>query len=213
MRQLLVVLMLLAPCAFAEVAVPLPEAGVSYTDGDPAAIAWHPGPGQNARFRRDLNTTIRANPRDTNALLHRAFLFHASGDIEEGDRDFLRVLELTRENDPVRHRRALWSLGWSAYGRGQAGEAIAFWQRAAELHGGHPYWYSYTIAVGAWTLGDQAAALAWYEMAVRSNPEWGSDAGLRERTRRWREPERLAVEALFKAWSQRPAPVAGPPVP
>lgn len=213
MRRLLVVLMLLAPWACATAALPLPDPGVLYTDSDPAAIAWRPGPGQNARFRRDLNTTIRANPRDTNALLHRAFLFHASGDIEEGDRDFLRVLELTREDDPIRHRRALWSLGWSAYGRGQASEAIAFWQRAAELHGGHPSWYAYTLAVGAWTLGDQASALAWYDTAVRSRPEWGSEEGMRERVRRWREPERIAVEALFKAWSQRPATTAEPSAP
>ena len=101
MRLFLPVLLLLPIIALAagHAAPPLPEPGAVYVQRDPAAIAMHPRPGDNARFRRQLNATIQANPRNSAALIHRAYLFHASGDIEEGDRDFERVLTLPDDID------------------------------------------------------------------------------------------------------------------
>jgi tetratricopeptide (TPR) repeat protein len=210
MRKLLWTVLLLVPMVSGATGWPQPEADAVYVERDPAAIAMHPRPGNNAAFRRQLNDSIRANPRNSFALVHRAYLFHASGDIEEGDRDFRRVLDLT-DTDPINRRRALWSLGWSAYNRGETEQAVGYWQQAADLHGGWPSWYPYTMAVGLWTLGDQATALAWYDAAVRSQPQWARYEGVRERTGHWREPERQALAALFQAWSTRTSAAAADP--
>lgn len=201
--------LLLCLSSFAALAgVPLPEPGVRYVQRDPAAMAIHARQGDNARFRSRLNAQIRKNPKDGNALLHRAYLLHASGDIEAGNRDFERVLTLPGM-DPVARRRALWSLGWSAYNRGLPGQAVEYWQQAAEAHGGRPSWYPYTMAVGLWAQGEQDAALAWYAAAARSQPDWAESEGVAARTRHWRDPERRAIEALFKAWSGGGAEPAG----
>jgi tetratricopeptide (TPR) repeat protein len=191
-----------APAAVA--AAPLPEAGVRYGDRDPAAVAIIPRPGNRASFRRTLNAAIRKDPKDTVALMHRAYLLNAAGDTAEGDRDFQRVLEITAANgDSVNHRRALWSLGWSAYNRGQAGEAVAWWQQAAAGFRGHPSWVPYTLAVGLWTMGERDAALAWYGVAADSDAAWRQSEGVQARTQRWREAEQAAAQALFQAWSAR----------
>ncbi len=184
--------------------VPMPDPSLRYVERDVAAMAMHPRPGDNAGFRRHLNARIRKDPNDSAALLHRAYLFHASGDIEEGDRDFRRVLERGAD-DPVNGRRALWSLGWSAFNRGQPAQAVDYWQQAARAHGGRPSWYPYTVAVGLWVQGERDAALAWYDSAARSQPDWTQAEGVQARTRHWRAPERQAIEALFKAWSARAA--------
>lgn len=201
MRLTLFLLLLLLPLS-AAADVPRPEPGAVYAGRDPAAIAMHARPGNNAHFRRKLNANIRKDPKNAFALLHRAYLLHASGDIEEGDRDFQRVLSLP-ETDPVNRRRALWSLGWSAYNRGLPAEAVDYWGQAADAHGGRPAWYPYTVAVGLWTLGEREAALAWYDVAARSQADWTHGDGVAGRTRHWRAPERQAIEALFAAWSGR----------
>lgn len=207
MRLMLVLLLCLLP--FTVLAdVPVPEPGALYVERDPAAIALHAGPGNKARFRRKLNATIRNDPNNAFALLHRGYLLHASGDIEEGDRDFARVLALT-ETDPVNRRRALWSLGWSAYNRGLPAEAVGFWEQAAAAHGGRPSWYAYTVAVGLWAQGERDAALAWYEAAARSQADWAGREGVAARTKHWREPEHEAIAALFEAWSNHAAVPAG----
>ena len=207
MRLNLLLVFLLLPLA-ALAGPPLPEPGVLYVARDPAAIAMHARPGDNARFRSNLNARIRKNPKDSFALVHRAYLLHASGDIEEGDRDFRRVLTLP-EGDPVNRRRALWSLGWSAYNRGEPAAAVEYWGQAAEAFGRPASWYPYTVAVGLWAQGEREAALAWYDAAARSQPDWREAGGVAERTRHWREPERSAIVALFEAWSRGAAAPAG----
>jgi tetratricopeptide (TPR) repeat protein len=201
MWRILATLLLLLPLA-ANAAAPLPVPDARYGDPDPAAMALQARPGDAAGFRRRLDAAIRQDPRNAVALVHRAYLFHAGGDRERGDRDFLRVLELT-DADPVNHRRAFWSLGWSAFNRGEPGHALAYWRQAGDLHGGLPFWYPYTMAVGLWAQGDQAAALAWYDAAARSNPQWSQPEGVALRTRHWRDRERQVVQAMFEAWTAR----------
>lgn len=209
MPRILFLLLLLLPVSVTAQA-PLPEPDGRYAERDPAAIAMHPRPGGNARFRRSLNAAIRKDPENSFALVHRAYLLHASGDLEEGDRDFQRVLALGNA-DPTNRRRALWSLGWSAYNRGQPRQAVDYWRQAAEAHGGRPSWYPYTLAVGLWSLGEKDAAFAWYDAAARSQPDWKAREGVQSRTRHWREPERKAIEALFDAWSARTGVTAAEP--
>jgi tetratricopeptide (TPR) repeat protein len=199
--RILTALLLLLPFA-AAAAVPLPAPDAYYLEPDPAAMALQAQPGDDAGFRRRLNAAIRKDPRNSFALVHRAYLLHARGDTAKGDRDYLRVLELT-DADPVNRRRAFWSLGWSAFNRGEPGHALAYWRQAGDLHGGLPFWYPYTIAVGLWAQGDQAAALAWYDAAVRSNPQWSQPEGVALRTRHWRDRERQVVQAMFEAWTAR----------
>lgn len=201
MLRALCLLLLWLPLS-AAAGFPRPPADAVYAERDPAAIALHPRSGDTGRFRRSLNAAIRENPEDSFALIHRAYLLHASGDVEEGDRDFLRVLELTGI-DPVNRRRAFWSLGWSAFNRGEPDHALAYWRQAGELHGGHPFWYPYTVAVGLWAQGDREAALAWYDAAVRSNPQWSVAEGVAHRTQHWRDRERQVVQAMFEAWTAR----------
>lgn len=201
-----------APMAKATDAVvlPRPESAVVYRDRDPAALYYAAPPGRNAQFRRNLNAHIRANPRNAAALIQRAFLHHASGDIEEGDRDFIRVIEITAD-DPLLRRRALWSLGWSAFNRDEPRQAMAFWQQAADTYDGRPGWLPYSMAVAAWTAGDEALALDWYDAAVRSDPQWRQAEGVESRTLRWKPREREVVQWVFKAWSMRPAEPASAP--
>ena len=203
MLRILALSFLLLPMA-AVAAAPVPEPGARYAEADPAAMALQPRPGDQARFKRDLDAAIRKDPQNVVALVHRAYLFHRRGEEKRGDRDFLRVLELTGA-DPVNRRRAFWSLGWSAFNRGEAGHALVYWRQARELHGGRPFWYPYTVAVGLWAQGEHEAALDWYEVAVRSNPQWSQEDGVAERTRFWRDRERQIAQALFEAWSARAA--------
>lgn len=192
------------------VALPRPESAAAYLDRDPAALYFVAPPGANAQFRRNLNATIRSNPRNAAALIQRAFLLHASGDIEEGDRDFIRVIEITAD-DPLLRRRALWSLGWSAFNRDDPRQAMAFWQQAADAYDGRPGWLPYSMAVAAWAAGDQGLALDWYDAAVRSDPQWRLAEGVEGRTLRWKPREREVVQAVYKAWSMRPADPAQAP--
>ena len=207
MFRLLLLLSLCLPVAAvagdaAPAGVPMPEAGARYGDRDPAAMAMHPRPGSRASFRRSLNAAIRKDPNNSVALLHRAYLFHAGGDLEEGDRDFQRVLRITEaETDTVNRRRALWSLGWSAYNRGEPGQAVAYWQQASETFRGRASWYPYTLAVGLWAMDEREAALAWYDAAARSQTDWTRREGVQARTLHWRDPEQRAAIALFEAWS------------
>ena len=179
-----------------------PLAGVAYADPDEAARAAHAPPGMNGRMRESLNRTIRHNPRNLAALIQRAYLFHASGDLEEGDRDFLRALELGKD-EPLVQRRALWSLGWSALNRDRAPEAIEYWRLSIALHGGRPFWQPYTLALAYWQLGDRETALAWYDAAAFSDADWRTADGVASRGTHWRDEERAAVAALFVEWSAR----------
>lgn len=190
------------PTASPTDAILQPLAGVAYADPDEAARAAHAQPGMNGRMRESLNRTIRQNPRNLAALIQRAYLFHASGDLEEGDRDFLRALELGRD-EPLVQRRALWSLGWSALNRDQAPDAIEYWRLSIALHGGRPFWQPYTLAVAYWQLGDRETALAWYAAAAFSNPDWRTAEGVASRGTHWRDKERAAANALFAEWSAR----------
>lgn len=192
------------------VALPRPEPAAVYRDRDPAALYYAAPPGRNAQFRRNLNASIRSNPNNAAALIQRAYLHHASGDIEEGDRDFIRVIEVTAD-DPLLRRRALWSLGWSAFNRDDPRQAMAFWQQAADAFDGRAGWLPYSMALAAWAAGDQALAMDWYDAAVRSDPQWRQAEGVDARTLRWKPREREVARAVFQAWSARPADPSAPP--
>lgn len=184
--------------------LPQPEAGAIYNQADPAARATHAAPGGKAKFRERLNKRLIANPKDVVALTQRAYLFHVGGDIEQGDRDYQRVFDLTEPGSELR-RRALWSLGWSLFNRGLPDQALGYFQQAAKQHGGQPFWYAYTLAVVTWQLGDHEVAVRWYDAAVRGNHDWADAQGLKRNTAHWREQEKRIAGDVFQAWAKQQA--------
>jgi tetratricopeptide (TPR) repeat protein len=178
-------------------AVPFPAA--RYTDADSAAIAVHPRPGNKAAFRRTIDRRLQANPRDVLALTHRAHFHYLGGHPKEGQRDYERALSLTTPGSEA-HRHVLWSWGWSLYDSGDAAQALEKWQTNVALANGHPYWVPYTFALAAWKLDRRADAIAWFEAAVRSNPQWGTAQGRAERTAQWRDEETAVLAEVVAAW-------------
>ena len=79
------------------------------------------------------------------------------------------------------------------------------WNRAIAAHGGRPFWAPYSMALLYWTTGDRDTALAWYDAAVSSNADWGTDAGFEARTGSWRASQRERMREAFAAWKQRNA--------
>ena len=171
-----------------------------YVDQDPAAMAFHPGPGRFADYRRFIDAHLRKNPRNVNALAQRAYIHYATGYLEHGERDYARALEFAAD-DPALQRRVLWSWAWSLWIAEQPQAALQRWQQAERQHGGHPFWVPYTYALAYWQLGQKELALAYYAAAVRSDARWGSAAGFAEKTDHWRESEQAIGRELFAAWT------------
>lgn len=171
-----------------------------YVDKDPAAIAAHPLPGRQGRFRELLNVELQRHPNNVSARIHRAYLLDRAGDHARAQRDYEAALEAAPAGS-VERRHVLWSRGWSRYDMGDVPGALEDWRECADQHGGRPYWVAYTFALAYWTRGDKPQALAWYAAAVASNGEWGSKAGMVEKTRHWRPEQRERMRALFQAWS------------
>ena len=181
---------------------------VLYSDSDPAASYLGIPPGGRQAVRQAVNAAIRKDPRNAVALSHRAYLFVDSGDLKRARRDFDAALASAEPgSDPARN--VLWSRGWANYDLGEVDAALADWEQALALHGGHPYWATYTLALGYWTRGDADAALAWYSAAVEAVPVMGTAAGMEQRIRHWRAPQQLHMRALFAAWKARQPAVAG----
>jgi tetratricopeptide (TPR) repeat protein len=174
---------------------------LAYTTRDPAAVAMHPGPGNKAQFRRNLDAALRANPRDANALLHRAYLHYAGGHAQEGERDFQRALALA-ESGSEAHRRTLWSWGWSLFQAGEPARALEKWNASAAQAPAPPSWLPYTVALAHWKLDHRAEAMAWFAAAVRSDPRWASAEGRSERSAGWRDEEQAVLADLAAAWAE-----------
>ena len=120
-------------------------------------------------------------------------------------REYAAAFELAGQ-DARAQRHVRWSYGWSLLALGEPRAALAQWQQARRLHGGAPFWYPYTVAVGLWKAGDTRLALDWYDVAVASQPAWGSDRGVVQRTRHWQVHEKRILRLIFEVWRMtRPA--------
>ena len=172
----------------------------SYRDRDDAArirLAGIVDPASRDPYAQRLVTIARAVTRG-----HQSANF---GQLEGAARDYGLAFTLA-ENDPFALRHVRWSYGWSLLALGEPRAALAQWQAARELHGGAPFWYAYTVAVGLWAAGDHALALDYYEQAVRSSPAWGTIRGQRQLTAHWRRHEKEAAGELFRAWRETRPP-------
>lgn len=177
-------------------------AAALYIDPDPAA-SYVPIPaGRRAAHRNRINAALQKNHRNSVALSHRAYLFAEGDDPVRAKRDFDAALEYAGV-DPVFRRNVLWSRGWVNYDLGSVDVALQDWGMAQQLHGGHPYWISYTYALGYWTMGSRELALQWFDAAVRAIPEWGTDSGFEQRIKHWRPRQQTQMRALFAEWRVR----------
>ncbi|MCL1633377.1 tetratricopeptide repeat protein [Luteimonas sp. SX5] len=170
-----------------------------YIDEDAAASHMKAPPGGRAQMRQAINAAIQKNPRNATALAHRAYFFLESGDLARAKRDFDAAMAAAEPGSGF-ERNVLWSRGWAEYDLGDYAAALADWQRTVALHGGKPFWAAYSFALLYWTAGQQDTALAWYDAAVLSNPQWGNENGFIARTKYWAPPQRGQMRALFDAW-------------
>lgn len=125
-----------------------------------------------------------------------------AGRAESARQSYTLALDLAA--DPNQQRHVRWSYGWGLFNLGQSEAALEQWRRAAELHGGRPFWLPYTLAVGYWQAGEEDQALHWYEAAARSFPlRWGKAEGVARATAGWKAAEREVVDVLFLRWKQQ----------
>ncbi len=195
--SLLFPLLLLAPAR----AMPGPEPA-SYADDDPAASYVSIPPGRRAAYRQMVNAAIQKNPRNSVALSHRAHLFVLGGYPVRAKRDFDAALA-SAGDDKVYKRSVLWSRGWVNYDLGSSDLALEDWRRAEQLHGGHPYWVTYTYALAYWKMGAEPLALQWFDATVRAMPVWGSDDGFEQKIKHWKPQQQTQMRALFAEWRRR----------
>lgn len=130
---------------------------------------------------------------------------------DDAAREYAVAFGLARQN-PRALRHVRWGYGWSLFALGEPRAALAQWQDARKLHGGAPFWYPYTVAVGLWMAGEPDQALDWYDVAVASLPAWGTDRGVAQRTQHWQAHERRVIQLMFEAWRltrRAPAAAAG----
>ena len=182
-----------------------------YADPDPAASYLSVPPGKRATYRKMINAAIQKNPRNSVALSHRAHLFIEGGDPLRAKRDFDAALKFAGD-DKVYQASVLWSRGWVNYDLGSTDLALDDWRRAEQLHGGHPYWVTYTYALAYWTMGAQPLALQWFDATVRAMPEWGRDEGFEQKIRYWQPDQQARMRSLFTEWRrQNPIGAGGTP--
>lgn len=188
----------LSPSVFATDYV-LPDASHRYADKDSAAFATGPRQGDKAAWRRHLNQVIQKYPKDVVALTGRGYVRTLAGDFEGANEDYLRGLALS---DPkaANYRHILWSLGWSHFNLGNDVTALDFWSLAERQHGGYPYWVPYTVALSYWRLGKKDVALAYYDLAVKNNVDWGTEDGVHKMTRHWKPVEKKLHAQLFSEY-------------
>lgn len=105
--------------------------------------------------------------------------------------------------DPFAERFVRWSYGWSLLNLRDPRGALAQWQRARELHGGEPFWYPYTIAVGLWAAGERELALDYFDALARSQPDWVRGSGPRRYIAHWKPYEKSLMRELHTAWRER----------
>ena len=176
-----------------------PPSASAFEDEDGSAIAFRPPPGRATEFRKMLNHEIQMHPKNVIAFTHRAYFYIRTGNNDEAVRDFDHALQVADYGSAL-HRQVLWAYGWALYDLDRVEEALQAWRLCVKLHGGNPFWVPYSYSLAYWTAGERDAALAWYSTAVRSNAQWGNQAGVSERIARWRPHQKEQMQAMFDFW-------------
>jgi tetratricopeptide (TPR) repeat protein len=194
----LALLLMNAAAAYAANVVALPAAAL-YRDADVATSA-------SASSETALDALIAQEPGNIAALAQRGRLRMREGRMEDGQSDFDAAIALA-DADSSDARLVLWTYGWAQLEAGNLPDALHNWQEAERLHGGHPFWVSYSFATVLWLMDEQELAVAYYDAAVRSYPkQWGNADAVARSTLDWQPLPRAAIADVFAAWqSQQPA--------
>lgn len=179
--------------------VPPPPRGQSFMHPDRSARVFFTEL-DTARGLAKLEAHLQRRPEDSRGWSARAFWHSLQGRSDEALADLERARGVI-DGSPLREREVLWSEGWIRLNLGQVPEAREAWTRAVQLHGGRPYWASYSFAVLAELGGERHIALQWYAIAAADRPAvWGTRHGMLAYTRHWNPSERAAIVALYEAW-------------
>lgn len=92
------------------------------------------------------------------------------------------------------------SYGWALCNLGDYAAALQIWQQGFKGPD-KAYWNRAVCqALAHYQLGHKETAVEWYHLQRLGNVEWGSLGDLRVLTSYWREPEKHAIEDLYKLW-------------
>jgi TonB family protein len=184
----------------------LPKEGARYRDGDfevaggadPRWSPWNPLHMEIARRRAEqAGTSLRR-------LTNHPYLLSLRGD-REGAEAGLAKARAQYPNSVALH----WSEGWIRLNLLDFEGALVAWQQAERLHGGQPFWVPYTKAIALVGVGDDTAALAWWQVAQRAlAPDLDTATDARQRFSHWRVTEKILLEELIQFAYPRTAPAA-----
>lgn len=181
-------------------AVPAPADG-TYADPDPMAVAPQRLKMESPRTLEWIEAAIIALPRDPRPVMQYGFAEAVAGNAGGARTAYDDALGLAQTPELERHVR--WSYGWALTLVDDNAGAISQWQRAAELHGGRPFWLPYSMALALWRSGHHEEALAWYQRAVDAAPQWwATPEGVAKYTRFWRPRQQETILAVHAAWAE-----------
>lgn len=189
-----------------------PPPAERYTDPDPSAHAVIVVPRHKLDLMAQLDRLAQGPADNWRAHVQRGFERAPRGQTDGMREDYAIALAQT-EGRPADTRTVLWSYGWALQVNGKHAEALVEWRKAELAHGGRPFWVPYTYAVALWSANRKDEALAYYEAAVRSEPEkWSTEAGVARWTLHWGPLERGSIDEIHAAWSARRG-TTSPPMP
>jgi len=202
---LLALILFAAPAAHAaDPRTEIPAPAAKYLDPDPFARSDQTVDlGAMDNPLKGLDERIAADPEDFHLWVERGYLKADRGDVKGSDADYAQALKVAAK-DPRQLRFAHWSHGWALLGLERPEAALAAWRESEKLHGGHPYWLSYTYAMGLWAAGRQDEAVAYYAAAARSFPErWGERRGVKTHSQKMKPEEQALLLEVFAEWEAR----------
>lgn len=171
-----------------------------YADPDPAAQFVEPLDLRDRRAVSELERLLRRDPDNVPARVQMARLLLDRGQRNRAAAEFERALG-SAASEPLLSRYVNWNYGWALFESAEPAGALRQWQRAAEAHGGQPYWLPLVHALVAWTHGDRDGAVAHYAVAAASEPaRWGSLQALQREIAGWPPNARFTLETVQQAW-------------
>jgi tetratricopeptide (TPR) repeat protein len=144
----------------------------------------------------NLNTQIKTNAEDVQALSNRAYVLALLGRKEEARADLKKMVTL-KDSGPM-HNRA----GWTYFNLGDYADAEREFETAVKFSKHQSHYDYYSLVLGYWGTGKTKKALENYQLAVERDPRFGEYKTLNERTLEWTPLERKAIHEVYVLWSK-----------
>ena len=144
----------------------------------------------------NLNTQIKANAEDVQALSNRAYVLALLGRKDEARADLKKMVAL-KDSGPM-HNRA----GWTYFNLGDYADAEREFETAVQFSKHQSHYDYYSLVLGYWGTGKTKKALENYQLAVERDPRFGEYKTLNERTLEWTPLERKAIHEIYVLWSK-----------